>query len=203
MNAQHLLQFLNGIHTLEPATIAKLKQFLRPIKKKKYDILLKPGDVCEKVIFITQGIVWAYRQNWKKKEITKWVMGEGDVIFSVESFINQEPSEEFQIAYEDIEGYYITYKQLQYLYDYHKEFNYIGRVLLEKYYVLSEKRNNAIRLTSAKERFKTLQKNEERFLNRVANKHLASYYGITAETLSRQRNGHVQPHSAGIKSRNS
>ncbi|MDO9155474.1 MAG: Crp/Fnr family transcriptional regulator, partial [Sediminibacterium sp.] len=61
----------------------------------------------------------------------------------------------------------------------------IGRILTERYYILSEERNYTMRFNSAVERFKILKKSYPEIINRVQAKYIASYLGITEETLSR------------------
>ncbi len=114
-------------------------------------------------------------------------MKEGDVIISVESFFNQIPSHENIQALEDSILYYIEYNELQFLYHEHPEFNFVGRKLVEKYYQLSEKRLLSLRMQKAAQRYSFVMDNFPQIIQRVPSKYIASYLGITEETLSRIR----------------
>ena len=114
-------------------------------------------------------------------------MKEHDVIFSVESFLNQTPSYENIQTLEDSLLHYITYAELQYLYNTFPEFNFVGRALTEKYYQLSEQRLYSLRMQRAFEKYNFLMDHFPQIIQRVPSKYIASYLGITEETLSRIR----------------
>ena len=114
-------------------------------------------------------------------------MREGDVIISVESFFKQTESQEQIQALEDSSLYYISYDEMQFAFANFSDFNTIGRILTEKYYVLSEQRLYSLRMQRASERYLFLLNHFPQILLRVPLKYIASYLGITEETLSRIR----------------
>ncbi|HZH95185.1 MAG TPA: cyclic nucleotide-binding protein, partial [Flavisolibacter sp.] len=61
------------------------------------------------------------------------------------------------------------------------------RVLLEKYYTLSEQRLYSLRMQRSRERYEYLLEHHPELVLRVPLKYLASYLGIQEETLSRIR----------------
>ena len=64
-------------------------------------------------------------------------------------------------------------------------FNIVGRLVTEKYYVLSEERLLGIRNRKAKDRYEFLLKLHPDFLLRVPSQYIASYLDIDKATLSR------------------
>ena len=114
-------------------------------------------------------------------------MKEGDVIISVESFFNQLESKENIQALEDCLLFYVSYDELQYAYQNFPDFNTIGRILTQKYYQLSEQRLYSLRMQRAVERYLFLVDHFPQIIQRVPLKYIASYLGITEETLSRIR----------------
>jgi len=114
-------------------------------------------------------------------------MKEGDVIISVESFFKQIVSYENIQAVEECVVYYIYYNELQYIYGHFPEFNFIGRVLIEKYYALSEQRLYSIRMQRGHDRYQYLLDHFPELIQRLPSKYIASYLSITEETLSRIR----------------
>ncbi len=181
-----LLTFLNTIHPLTD----ELKKFLithlhiLEVRKKKF--ILKHGHICSNIYFIQKGLVRCFYEKGDK-EISSWFMNEGDVIISVQSFFNQSISYESIQALEDSILHYISYRDLQYSYENFPEFNFIGRVLTEKYYKLSEERLYAIRMKRAAEKYHNLLLDFPQLLQRIPLKYIASYLGLTEETLSRIR----------------
>jgi CRP/FNR family transcriptional regulator, anaerobic regulatory protein len=112
-------------------------------------------------------------------------MKEGQFALSPVSFFGQQPSFEFLQLLEDCTLNSITHKQLQQLYVEFPEFNKVGRLLVEQYYIRSELRTHQMRSLSAAERYALCQSTYGAMLNRVSNDHLASFIGLTPETLSR------------------
>ena len=183
---KELFQFLSSIHPLSDP----LKQFLfdnlLEIQVPKKHFLLKVGRICHNIYFIQKGLVRCFYIK-DDREISSWFMKEGDVIISVDSFFNQTVSYESIQALEDCTLYYINYKDLQDAYNYFPEFNFIGRVLTEKYYMLSEHRLHSLRMQRAFEKYQYLLHHFPHLVQRVPSKSIASYLGITEETLSRIR----------------
>ncbi len=97
------------------------------------------------------------------------------------------PGHENIRAMEDSVLYYIEYEELQFLYYHCPEFNFIGRILTEKYYQLSEQRLYSLRMQKASEKYNFIMNHFPQIILRVPCKYLASYLGITEETLSRIR----------------
>lgn len=116
-------------------------------------------------------------------------MQERDVIISVESFFDQSPSTEYIQALEDTEVFYISYQELQWIYHTYLEFNFVRGVLTEYYYKQSMQRIRSLRMHRAFEKYQSLLESTPGLLQRVPSKYIASYLGISEETLSRIRSG--------------
>jgi len=178
-----LFYLLNSIYPLSDP----LKEFLalnlqaRQIRRK--EILLKAGHICRNIYFIESGLLRCYYMQ-ESHEVCSWFMKEGDVIASVESFFDQKESYESIQALENTTLYYISFEKLDYIYRNFLEFNYVGRVLVQKYYKLSEQRLYSLRMQRGLERFEYLKQNFPELILRVEQKYLASYLGITEQYLS-------------------
>jgi CRP-like cAMP-binding protein len=61
------------------------------------------------------------------------------------------------------------------------------RKLVEKAYSATLQRINSVKSLSAEDRYKNLLKNQPEFLKRIPLVHIASYLGMTPESLSRIR----------------
>ncbi len=153
----------------------------------KRAILLREGQVCNNIYFIEKGFIRSFYLK-EGKEITSWLMKEGDVITSVSSFFKREPGYEFIQSVEESTVHYLHYNELQNIYKHFIEFNIVGRVLTEKYYTLSEERLYSMRKQSAEERFAFLLDKHPELIMRAPRGYIASYLGISLETLSRIKN---------------
>ncbi len=81
----------------------------------------------------------------------------------------------------------LHYDDLQFLYENFPEANIVGRKIYEKYYRDAEERAFIARLTEATSKYKHFIATKSQLLNRVPLKFIASYLGMTLETLSRIR----------------
>lgn len=153
---------------------------------KKNAVLLKEGHVCRHIHFIEEGLARAFYYK-DQKEYTSWFMDENNLIISVFSFFSQKPSYENIQLLEDSSIVSLDYDNLQQLYRQYPEFNYIGRILTEQYYTISEERTKSLRTLSAHERYIQLMEVFPSLFNRVPLQYIASYLGMSRETLSRIR----------------
>lgn len=179
-----LLLYLNSIHPLSDELQDHLIKILKVKELARKEYLLKAGHVCSHVYFIQSGLLRCFYLK-DTTEVSSWFMCEKDFIISVESFFSQKPSYESIQALEDTEVYYISYSEIQDIYRRFPEFNFIGRVITEKYYILCEQRTYSLRMQQAIDRYAYLFKNFPEIIMRVPCKYIASYLGISEETLSR------------------
>jgi CRP-like cAMP-binding protein len=179
-----VITLLNSIYPLTPFLQDKMADILKEKSFLKKEYLLKAGHVCRNIFFIEKGLVRCFH-NSNDQEVCSWFMKEGDLMISVESFYTQRESFESIQALEDCKVYSVGYSDLQNLYKNYLEFNFIGRILTEKYYVLSEQRTNALRMQRASDRYRFISNNHPELVKRVHSKYIASYLGVSEETLSR------------------
>lgn len=152
----------------------------------KGKLLLKQGKMCKHMYFLESGFARAfyYKQG---KDVTSWFAVENDVVTSMYAFTAQKPSFENIEILEDSILHYISYSQLQQLYQKFPEFNLAVRLIIEKYYIELEERTLSFQIQSARERYQFILNNQPGLLQRASLGHIASYLGISQETLSRVR----------------
>ena len=181
-----LIQKLNTISKLSDELANVFKNNLEKSYRKKKDFLLKEGQIAKNIYFLGTGTCRAFYFS-EAKEITNWFMSEGDIVISVFSFFTQSPSLENIELLEDAIVYSMSFEQLQAIYTHFPEFNLHGRLITEQYYMLSEQRNFALKKQTAKQRYDTLLKQYPQILQKASLGQIASYLGISQETLSRIR----------------
>ncbi len=180
-----LFQYLNSIYPLSPEIQSYLLQILRKRELPANSYWLREGDVCNRIAFIEKGLMKIF-YNLGDKEIIVWFNKERDIIISVKSFFNQTPS---KLAIRTIEPTivnYIDYKDLEYIYSKYAHFNINARKITEKYYCISEDHLMLMHLPS-KERYPALLKQFPWMADRIKDKYLACYLGITNVALSRYK----------------
>ena len=181
-----LLMLFNSIVPVSEPLRAQLSETLKTLVCPKKHYILKEGQISSHIYFIERGFVRSFYSK-DGKEITCWFMKENDIIISVNSFYKRTPSYESIQSLEECVLHYIHYQELQHLYKEFVEFNIIGRILTENYYILSEERLFSMRKQSAEDRFRHLLQNHPEVIQRARLTDIASYLGISLETLSRIR----------------
>lgn len=181
-----LLTRLRAIYPLSEPCLQAIQGLMRREELPARHVLLAPGQVAGRIYFVERGLARGYYLH-EGREANTWFMREGDFIISIVSFLTRTASQEFIELLEPSVLHSISHAQLQQLYLDFPEFNYVGRVLTEHYYVLSEQRTQQLRLLRAEQRYAQLLQTFPAVLQRVPLKHLASYLGVTPETISRIR----------------
>lgn len=178
-----VLKYLQSIQPLPAGLTGYLQQIIKRKEIARKEYLLKEGQVCRNIYFIESGLLRCYYVK-DGGEVSSWFMKEKDVCISVESYYQQRPSLEYIQALEDTVVYSISFEELDRIYRNFPAFNYTGRVLTERYYILSEQRSKSMRMQRSHERYDWLMDRYPELMQRVAAKYIASYLGITEVTLS-------------------
>lgn len=166
---------------------ALVKEAFKPKKIRKRQYFLQEGDVCKYTGFITKGAMRQYSVDENGQEriirlgIENWWMGD------FESFVMLTPSIYHIDAVEDTELLIITNEQMQKLRAEVPGLDAMTRVMDQKRAIAYEKRIRVSISFTAEERYIDLQKTYPLLLQRFPQTMIASYLGISPETLSRIR----------------
>ena len=181
-----LFSTLDQLVTLTSTQQAEIRQIMKPLELHKDSVLLEQGEVCGYLYFLSEGVVrQIYHQE--DREITSWFAFEGEFVNSFFSFVSRRPSLESIVLVSDCKLLILSYEGLQYLYQKDLIWNKVGRLVMERYFIELEERLFAMQLHSAAERYDKLLQKHPYILSKVKLGHLASYLGVTQETLSRIR----------------
>jgi Cyclic nucleotide-binding domain len=186
-----MFTFLAAPYPLQEGLIEELSGLsdFRELRPKEF--LLKPGETCENLYFIHQGLIRCYyvlppkKKDGEEQEVCTWFLRENDCGVSVHSYYTQTPGKEFMQALEPCKISFINYKNLEKAYLKFMNFNYNGRLFTTKYLIELADQLKNIRLLKGAERFAELVKRDPELLRRVPQKYLASYLGVTPTSLSR------------------
>jgi CRP-like cAMP-binding protein len=181
-----LIDFINKIYPLNNKIMEFMSSRTTFKKVSKGKFLLKPGEYCKDYYYIHKGILRSYIK-YGEKEITIWINPEGEITTSIRSIAGSRVSDEYIQVIENAEMVIIPFDAMRELYDTFPEMNRVGRMLLEEYYAASEERVFIARLQNAQARYQHFINSRPELLNRIPLKYVASYLGITLETLSRLR----------------
>ncbi|MCK8521556.1 Crp/Fnr family transcriptional regulator [Aquimarina sp. D1M17] len=184
-----------GIFTAIRASYSQLspeceEEFLENVKfctYQKGEIVVREGQYSKKAYLIIEGCSRAYYLK-DGKDISDWFTFENQFMASIISFFSNEPSPHYVEFVEDskvIEFSKDTVDKLSK--KYHDFERLISAVVTETMLGLCE-RLHTIQFAKAEERFSRLIEIYPDITQRIPLTHIASYLGITLETLSRIRN---------------
>ncbi|NGY38513.1 Crp/Fnr family transcriptional regulator [Flavobacterium sp. XN-5] len=163
------------------------KTFFIPKKIRKKQTLLLEGDVCTYNAFIEKGILRSYTTDAKGNEHIIQFAFEGWWITDLSSFLMGENSTYTIEAIEDSELLLLTAAAREELMDALPVFERYQRLLLENAYIALQARVNSALTATAEEKYTKLTIAYPNIVARVPQHMIASYLGLTPETLSRVR----------------
>ena len=180
----YLERFLIDEYSLTPAETSILSNFEKLSVKKNF-ILLRSGEVSRHAYFICKGCLRSFFTDKKGEEKTRYIAFENKFVSAFASFITQEPSAECVQALEDSELLSIRQSDFYKLVETHSVFAKLYRQSLEQSQVFATWRIETMISMTAKERYEDLLNRMPQVVLRLSNKLVASFLGITQESLSR------------------
>jgi CRP-like cAMP-binding protein len=181
-----LLNALHPLHPLSSAAEIFLKEHITTSTVRKRKMILKEGTICEHIYFVIRGAVRGFVREGHR-DITTWITIEDQLVSSILSLSQRNPSTENIQALENCELLVMTLDDLETLYQEFPESNTLARKLLQLYYAEAERRAFIARLTKAENKYRHFLLHHQHLSNRIPLKYIASYLGMTLETLSRVR----------------
>lgn len=178
---QHIVQRLGR----EPENLAEVVPHFEPVQTKRGEHLLHAGDVCHYVYFIVEGCVQVYVIDKNGQESTREIYVEDQWVTDIFGFQNQLPSTEAIKCVEPSKFLRIHFDSFQTLSKAVPQFGAIYKQILEVSYNNTVYRVNTLMAMDALERIKWLMEHKPKIMARLSSKLVASYLGISPETMTR------------------
>ena len=167
--------------------LQKCKNYFVPKKIRKRQYVLQEGDVCTKVVFIERGSLYSYTIDDKGTQHVIQFGFEGWWIGDLYSFLTSEPSKMNIEALEDSDVLTIDRQDNLKLLSEVPKYETYFRILYQDAYVALQRRVSSTIGLTAEEKYQRLINQYHAFINRVPLHLIASYLGVSPETLSRIR----------------
>ncbi|MBX2904834.1 MAG: Crp/Fnr family transcriptional regulator [Taibaiella sp.] len=158
---------------------------VKKIRKKQY--LLQEGDVCKSIAFVEKGMLREYSLDEQGGEHIIQFASEGWFISDMYSFITAEPATYNIDAIEDSELVMISRSSHDYLLTNCPKYETFTLQLITGAYLAMQKRLNSTIAASLESRYESFMALYPHIAQRVPQHMIASYIGLTPETLSRVR----------------
>lgn len=182
-----IFSVFDAIYKLTDDLKSAIQEDAEVIHLKKKTKLVRAGEIANSIYFIIEGAARVFYLDKNGNETTTWFLFENELLISVYSFYTGKQSFEYLETLEDCVLIALKKEKLDKLYHKFLEFNFIGRRLTELYHTRNEEQTNNLRMLSAKERYIKLMETNPKLITRVKLGYIASYLGISQETLSRIR----------------
>lgn len=150
----------------------------------KNEIIFTEGKISTEIYFVTKGCVRLF-YNVCGNDKTAFFYTEGQFICAGESYTFNIPAIENYQAVEQTEIYVFTKSGIEELLNKTSKFEIIARIAVENELIKSQKVIASFVTKSAEERYVDLLNTQKELFQRVPQQHIASYLGVTPETLSR------------------
>lgn len=175
-----------------------IKNTFVPRRFRKRQYLLQEGEVCKYTAFIVKGAMRQYSVDDKGAEHTVHLCIENWWAGDRESFVMLTPSVYNIDAWEDTDALLVTRADMLNLMNQIPSINQMIRNMDERNSIANQRRLNASISLSAEKRYEEFASCYPEFINRFPQHIIASYLGITKETLSRVRKS-ARPHERAVK----
>lgn len=185
---QVLLKHIAERIHLDPALEERIVQDFVRVEATRGKLLLREGVRADYLYFIEKGVLDNFYYH-DHKEVTSWFYIEGQFITAWYSFYNQTASFESIRCLEDCTLYSISYDAYQKLMADFPAFNTFARLMSEEILSTLDIFSKSWSFMSAKEKYSILHEYFPQIELRVKLGLIASFLGISQETLSRIRAG--------------
>lgn len=165
-----------------------VKTFFSPKKIRKRQYLLQEGNICRHLAFVEKGLLRSYNVDDKGIEHMIHFAWEGWWMADMLSFLSIEPSTYDIDAIEDSELLLISRSDFEEMLLKVPVMERYFRILFQNNIISKERRLISSISNSAEEKFINLSVTNPELIKRIPQQLVASYLGITPETLSRIKN---------------
>lgn len=183
---QKLINAIEKYVTLSDADISVIEQLFFKKVIRMNDSFLQAGEICKEFVFIEHGLLRHFMNNDGKEE-TFFFSAENDFVCDYESFINKVISNKTIVALEDTATYSISYNNMQEFYRKVSVGDKFGRRLLEDIFPKTIRHLVTTFTQPAEKRYQDFLLNFKHVQSRIPQYYIASFIGVTPQSLSRIR----------------
>lgn len=178
--------FSNSNHFIKSEMVEKILGISCEIDFLKNDMILNMWEKQTEVYIIFSGIARSYYLDKDGNDVTKLFMKENDFCIGESLFSSNKSIQGFE-ALEDIKALKFKAKELKELLLQDESLSHLYMEFLENSLLYKMEREYAFQIMSATERYIAFQREYKEIEKRINQRYIASYLGITPESLSRIR----------------
>jgi CRP/FNR family transcriptional regulator, anaerobic regulatory protein len=183
----HVIEYINSFVPLSVEAREYISEKMYQQVLPKNTLLHCADEVCDKVYFIEKGLVRWFYYNEDGKDVTDSFALENSFVTAFDSFSQRKPSRYSIELLEDSIVHSMTYAEIEIELETFPETQRLTNLILVQILEQMLEKNTALQFKNAKERYRFMNEKQSQILQRVSLGNIASYLGITQETLSRIR----------------
>ncbi|MFN5168170.1 MAG: Crp/Fnr family transcriptional regulator [Cyclobacteriaceae bacterium] len=185
LNTDLLRAYLTAYFKTTPVELDRVVAAFEAKNVGKNEVLVSKGEVCRYCYFVCRGSVRAFFLGEDGLEATRYIAMENQFMTTVQSYVSETPTNEFIQATEKSELLCLSLPNFKKI----TQETTLARDLyarqLELAYSTNHWRLESFLKMTARERYDFLMKENPTIIQRLSNRIVASYLGITQESLSR------------------
>ncbi|MCT4583084.1 MAG: Crp/Fnr family transcriptional regulator [Flavobacteriales bacterium] len=181
---QQLLKSIQPYIDLTPTEEQLLSNAITIRTLTKNELLLSEGKISDEIYFVTQGCIRLF-YNVNGNEKTAFFYTENQFICAGESYTFNIPARENYQAIEPTEVIIFKKNKTDLLLQQLPKFEIIARVATENELITCQKIIASFVTQSPEERYRALSEQQGALFQRVPQQYIASFLGVSPETLSR------------------
>jgi CRP-like cAMP-binding protein len=184
---KQVIHYISELYSpISEACITDLSSVSKILSFDKPTIIVKEGQFANKTYFIIKGCARAFYLK-DGKDITDWLAFENDFISAINSFFLDIPSPHYIEVLEACELLEFSREDSLKLSDKYHDFEKLASKAITRTLLQLQQRVVSIQFETAQQRYENLLTIRPDITQRVPLTHIASFLGITLETLSRIR----------------
>ncbi|MDR6197561.1 Crp/Fnr family transcriptional regulator [Siphonobacter sp. SORGH_AS_0500] len=180
-------QYIRSFEQLQDLEIEKITASSSLLQLRRHQLLLREGDICRHKIFVLKGLLRMYRVRADGTESTMRFAAENNWIIDHESYMSQQSSHYRIEALEDSKVLIWTRETMEELFEAMPVFRSFSDRLREKSMNDSVQRIYMNLSYTAEEKYEDFMKTHPEIFRRIPLHLVATYLGVSRETLSRIR----------------
>lgn len=180
-----LFKAVSSLSPVPPAQWLRAEALGQLQKLAKKEHFLEPGDSADRFGFVIQGVFRAYRVSANGEESVKAFRAEGELLGAYAELLQKIPSLTFIEALEDGQVLVFRTAQMDELEAGHPCWGTLARRVAERQFILKERREQEFLDLDAEARLLRFQAEHPHLKDRISQREVAAYLGITPVALSR------------------
>jgi CRP-like cAMP-binding protein len=181
----HIKNKINQVCVIPDEQLKEIIPLISKASYKKNEYYTKVGDVQPYLGFVISGLFRLFYIDIKGKEYTKNFFTTDNLFSVYNSILKGKPSNLYIQALRDSEILLIDYNEWLKLTDSHISWQILLRKITEHAYLEKEKRESDLLFYDAETRYLNFKNDFPGLESQIKQHHIASFLGMSSETLSR------------------